>query len=43
MYHYSLLQQQPAVDETAHVRHVRFDKPFVVKTDGMKKEGVVIL
>ena len=43
VYHYSLLQQQPAVDETAHVRHVRFDKPFVVKTDGMKKEGVVIL
>ncbi|MDD6123331.1 MAG: PEP/pyruvate-binding domain-containing protein [Bacteroidales bacterium] len=43
VYHYHLLQQQPAVDETAHVRHVRFDKPLVVKTDGMKKEGVVIL
>ena len=43
VYHYHLLQQQPAVDETAHVRHVRFDKPLVVKNDGMKKEGVVIL
>ena len=32
-----------AVEETAHVRHVRFDHPIVIKIDGMKKEGVVLL
>ena len=43
IYQQSLLNALPAVEETAHVRHVRFDHPIVIKIDGMKKEGVVLL
>lgn len=38
-----LLDQMPAVGETPHVRHVRFDKPLRIMMDGMKQEGVVLL
>jgi hypothetical protein len=43
IYCQSLLNAMPAVEETAHVRHVRFEKPLTIKIDGMKKEGVVVL
>ncbi len=43
LYRQDFLNAQPAVEETAHVRHVRFDSPVVIKVDGMKKEGVVLL
>ena len=42
IYLQSLLNSLPAVEETDHVRHVRFDSPIVIKIDGMKKEGVVM-
>jgi hypothetical protein len=33
----------PAVQETAHVRHVRFDHPLKIMMDGKKQHGVVVL
>ena len=33
----------PAVSETEHVRHVRFDRPLKIMMDGKKQTGVVIL
>jgi hypothetical protein len=43
VYNQEFLNAQPAVQETEHVRHVRFSSPIVVKVDGMKKEGVVLM
>ena len=43
VYNQAFLNSQPVVEETAHVRHVRFSSPVVIKVDGMKKEGVVML
>lgn len=43
IYRYDLLSQMPAVEETEFVRHVRFQQPIVIKVDGMKKEGVVMM
>ncbi len=43
IYRMDLLDAMPAVEETEHVRHVRFSSPVVIKIDGMKKEGVVLL
>lgn len=42
VYRQDILNAMPAVEETQHVRHVRFDEPVIVKIDGMKKEGVVL-
>lgn len=42
VYRQDILNSMPAVEETKHVRHVRFKEPIVVKIDGMKKEGVVL-
>jgi CheY-like chemotaxis protein len=41
IYNQAVLNAMPAVEETAHVRHVRFPQPLTIKIDGMKKEGVV--
>ena len=38
-----ILDQMPAVEETQHVRHVRFNAPLKVMMDGKKQEGVVTL
>lgn len=38
-----ILDDMPAIEETAFVRHVRFDKPLRIMMDGMKQEGVVLL
>ena len=43
LYRQDYLNSLPAVEETAHVRHVKFDTPIVIKVDGMKKEGVVMM
>ena len=43
IYNQALLNALPAVQETEHVRHVRFSAPIVIKIDGMKKEGIVLL
>ena len=36
------LNSLPAVEETEYLRHVRFDKPVVIKMDGKKSLGVVL-
>ena len=40
VYNQEFLNAQPAVEETKFLRHVRFEKPIVVKMDGKKKLGV---
>ena len=42
-YNQQYLNRLPAEEETAHVRHIRFNSPIEIKVDGMKKEGVVML
>ena len=37
-----MLDAMPATEETEHVRHVQFSKPFTIKMDGMKGEGIVL-
>ena len=36
------LKAQPAAFETKYVRHVRFEKPLIIKIDGRKNVGVVL-
>ena len=43
VYNQEFLNAQPAVEETKFLRHVRFEKPMVVKMDGKKKLGVVLM
>ena len=43
VYNQDFLNAQPAVEETKFLRHVRFEKPMVVKMDGKKKLGVVLM
>ncbi len=40
--HKEMLDVMPAVEETAWVRRVRFDRPLRILMDGMKQEGVVM-
>ena len=42
-YNEAFLNAQPALHETDFLRHVRFEQPAVVKMDGKKKRGVVML
>ena len=43
VYSQDFLDAQPAVEETQFLRHVRFEHPIVVKMDGKKKLGVVMM
>ncbi|MCD8292144.1 MAG: phosphoenolpyruvate synthase [Prevotellaceae bacterium] len=43
LYNEAFLAAQPAVYESAYLRHVRFATPAVAKMDGKKKRGVVLL
>ena len=43
VYNQDILNAQPAVEESQFIRHVRFDNPLIVKMDGKKKQGVVML
>ena len=38
-----ILDSMPAVEETEHVRHVRFSRPLKIMMDGKKQTGVVLL
>ena len=38
-----ILDSMPAIEETAFVRHVRFDRPLKIMMDGKKQHGVVLL
>lgn len=40
---YDILDKMTPINETEHVRHVRFKSPVIIKIDGMKKEGIVLL
>ena len=42
IYRQEKLNQLPAVEETEHVRHVRFASPLTIKVDGFKKEAVIM-
>ena len=42
VYNRAVLDALPAVDETAHVRHVRFPHALSIKVDGKKKLGYVL-
>jgi hypothetical protein len=42
IYDQAYLNSLPAVEETKYLRHVRFEKPIVVKMDGKRKLGVVM-
>lgn len=37
-----ILDAMPAIEQTKHLRHVRFAKPLKIMMDGMKQEAVVI-
>lgn len=41
-YDVEFLDKQPAIFETEYLRHVRFEKPLVVKIDGQKNIGVIM-
>jgi hypothetical protein len=43
IYNQQYLDGLPAVEETTFLRHIRFEKPMVVKMDGKKKIGVFSL
>ena len=43
IYKQDYLDTLPVVEETKYLRHVHFDKPIVVKMDGKKKIGVVMM
>ncbi len=43
LYNQEYLDHQPAITETEHLRHVRFEQPICVKMNGKKKMGVAYL
>jgi CheY-like chemotaxis protein len=43
VYNQAFLDAQPAVEETKYLRHLQFEKPMVIKMDGRKKQGVVLM
>mgnify|MGYP001294657082 CR=1 FL=1 len=43
LYNQDFLNGQPAVYETKYIRHIHFEQPMIVKMDGKKKEGIVML
>lgn len=42
VYNETVFNQMEAVEETKHVRHVRFDNPLCIKVDGIHREAVVM-
>ena len=43
IYRQDYLDTLPAIEETKYLRHIRFDKPMIVKMDGKKKIGLVTM
>ena len=43
MFHKEMLDEMEAVEETEHVRVVRFNKPLRIMMDGKKQEGAVVV
>lgn len=42
IYREEWLERLPAIQETEHVRHVRFEHPLSIKVDGLHRVGVVL-
>lgn len=42
IYDVEFLDKVDAVFENEHLRHLRFDKPLVVKIDGSKRTGIIL-
>ncbi|MDR1258456.1 MAG: phosphoenolpyruvate synthase [Tannerellaceae bacterium] len=42
LYDEAYLNSQPAVEETQHLRHVRFPTPAIIKMDGKRNRGLVL-
>ena len=42
IYQQDVLDRMPAIEETAYVRHVRFERPLKIMMDGKKQIGVVL-
>jgi len=42
VYRQDELDAMPAIEETKHVRHVRFETPLTIKVDGIHREGVIM-
>ena len=43
LFHMEMLDEMEAVEETEHVRVVRFNKPLRIMMDGKKQEGAVVV
>lgn len=43
LYNQAFLDSLPALYETEYLRQVRFEQPLIVKMDGKKKQGVVMM
>jgi hypothetical protein len=43
LFNQTWLDAQPAVEETEFLRHVHFEKPIIIKMDGKKKIGIVMM
>ena len=43
IYNKEYLDTLPVVEETKYLRHVRFESPIVIKMDGKKKLGIVMM
>ena len=43
LFNQAWLDAQPAVEETEFLRHVHFEKPIIIKMDGKKKIGIVMM
>ncbi len=43
IYNQTYLDRLPAIEETKYLRHIHFDKPLIVKMDGKKNLGVVMM
>ena len=43
IYNQGFLDRLPAVEETTFLRQVHFEHPIIVKMDGKKKVGVVMM
>lgn len=39
---YAFINQQPSVFENEYIKHIRFEKPMIIKTDGKKGLGVMM-
>jgi hypothetical protein len=39
---WKVLKQADVIQETEHVTHVRYDKPLIIKIDGLSNQGIIL-